>query len=80
MKVVLYTKPTCPFCLKSKALLKQRGIEFEDYDVSNDSALRKKISASVGGYSTVPMIFLDDKFIGGNSELQTLDSQGKLSF
>lgn len=78
MKAVLYTKPACPFCIRAKALLDERGIEYEDHDVSRDTALREQISASVGGYRTVPMIFLDGKFIGGNSELQVLAANGEL--
>ncbi len=78
MKAKLYTKPTCPFCIKAKEVLTQKNIKFEDFDVSTDPKLRAKISDSVGGYSTVPMIFLDDKFIGGFSELKALDTAGKL--
>lgn len=79
MKAVLYTKPTCPFCVRAKDLLTQKGIEFEDHDISSNPALRAEISASVGGYRTVPMIFLDGKFIGGCSELQALAGAGKLN-
>lgn len=78
MKAVIYTKPTCPFCVQAKATLKERGIEFEDHDVESNPELRAEISDSVGGYRTVPMIFLDGEFIGGNSELQALDADGKL--
>lgn len=78
MKAKLYTKPTCPFCIKAKEVLTQKNIKFEDFDVSTDPKLRAKISDSVGGYSTVPMIFLDDEFIGGFSELKALDNAGKL--
>lgn len=78
MKAILYTKPTCPFCQRAKALLAEKGIEYEDHDISSNPALRAEISASVGGYRTVPMIFLDDEFIGGSSELQALAAEGKL--
>jgi len=79
MKVKIYTKPTCPFCVKAKAILQQKGIEFVDHDVSANPQLRAEISNSVGGYGTVPMIFLDGKFIGGCSELQALAGAGKLN-
>ncbi len=79
MKATLYTKPTCPYCVQAKALLAQKKIKFEDHDISNNPSLRKKISDSVGGYGTVPMIFLDGNFIGGYSELQRLDRQGGLA-
>lgn len=78
MKAVIYVKPTCPFCVRAKDLLLKRGIEIEEHDISNDPELRTWISDSVGGYKTVPMIFLNDEFIGGCSELQFLDAQGGL--
>ena len=78
MKAKIYLKPTCPFCIRAKDLLRLRGIEFEDVDVSQNQALRTEVSESVGGYRTVPMIFLDDEFIGGCSELMALDDEGRL--
>jgi len=78
MKARIYTKPTCPFCNRAKDLLTEKGIEFENHDISNNPELRAEVSESVGGYNTVPMIFLDDEFIGGASELQALAAEGKL--
>lgn len=78
MKAVLYTKPMCPFCVKAKAILQQKAIKFVDHDVSANPQLRAEISAFVGGCRTVPMIFLDGNFIGGCSELQALEAEGKL--
>jgi glutaredoxin 3 len=78
MKAKIYIKPTCPFCVRAVALLKQRNIRTEVFDISSNPKLRAEISDSVGGYNTVPMIFLDDKFVGGCSELQVLDTAGKL--
>jgi glutaredoxin 3 len=78
MKAKIYIKPTCPFCVKAVALLKQREIKTEAFDISSNPKLRAEISDSVGGYNTVPMIFLDGEFVGGCSELQALEAQGKL--
>ena len=35
-KVMVYSTPTCPFCVKTKQFLKDNDIEFEDIDVSAD--------------------------------------------
>jgi len=78
MKAEIYTKPTCPFCIRAKAILSDKGIEYVDHDVSNDPVLRAQASEKAGGHSTVPMIFLDGKFIGGCSELQGLVAAGEL--
>ena len=78
MKAELYTKSHCPYCIKALAILQKHNIEFENHEISNDPDLRKKASERAGGYGTVPMIFLDGKFIGGCSELQALEASGKL--
>ena len=79
MKAKIYYKSACPFCQKALQILANHNIETESFEVSNNPELREKISSSVGGYQTVPMIFIDDNFIGGCSELQSLESKGKLS-
>ena len=49
----------------AKALLKREGLEFEAINLDNDHELRMKLSEENNGYCTVPMIFIDEKFIGG---------------
>ncbi len=79
MNAKIYIKPTCPFCIKAQAILKKYNIQTEVFDVSSNPSLREAVSESVGGYRTVPMIFLNDTFVGGCSELQALEDQGKLA-
>lgn len=71
-KVQLYTIPFCGFCIRAKRLLDERGVPYEDVDVSNDPDLRAKMSEKFS-WDTVPMIVLDGKFIGGCSELVAID-------
>ena len=78
-KIVLYTTRYCGFCNRAKMLLQQKGLAFEEHPVDDDPALRKKVSDSVGGYRTVPMIFIDEKFIGGFTELAQLDRANELA-
>ena len=76
-KVVMYTTQYCPFCVQAKALLRHRGIPFEEIDVGGDDALRlEMIEAS--GRRTVPQIFINGSAIGGFEELRTLDERGEL--
>lgn len=77
IKVVMYTTQYCPFCVRAKALLKHKGVVFEEIDVSEDDELRAKMVAA-SGRRTVPQIFFDDKPIGGFDELQALDREGEL--
>ena len=76
-KIVMYTTQTCPFCVRAKALLRHKGVAFDEVDVSEDEALRDKV-IEASGRRTVPQIFIDDRPIGGFEELQALDQQGEL--
>jgi len=77
-RVRIYTTKYCGYCFLARRLLTKRGIPFEDIDVSRDRELRAKVSAETG-HPTVPMIFIDDRFIGGSDELHDLDRAGELS-
>jgi glutaredoxin 3 len=70
MKVKIYGTNYCPFCINAIKICEQEGFEFENIDVTNNPQLRQEISIENGNYATVPMIFIDDKFIGGFSEFR----------
>lgn len=76
-KVVLYTTSWCPYCHTAKALLKRKGVEFEEIDV-RDSALRQMMMQKAHGRRTVPQIFIGEIHVGGSDELHALDRQGRL--
>lgn len=69
MKAIVWSKNQCPFCDQAKGLLKLKGIEFEERNVSIDWT-REQLLESVPNARTVPQIFLDDKLIGGFTELK----------
>lgn len=77
-RVRLYTTPWCPYCLNAKRLLTRDGIAFVDHDVSSRPELRREISREANWY-TVPMIFIDDRFVGGYTELSALRARGGLA-
>lgn len=76
--VKVYTTTYCGYCGAAKRLLEQVGLPFEEIGLDDKPELRKKLSEENGHYRTVPMIFIDGKFIGGFTDLQTLHRQGKL--
>jgi len=77
--VTLYTTPVCPYCVRAKSLLKQKGVEtYEEIDVSTDSAVRDAMVARAGGRRTVPQIFINDVHVGGYDDLAALDKAGTL--
>ena len=68
-KAVVWSKDSCPFCVQAKALLESRGIEFEERNVSKDWT-REQLLEAVPTARTLPQIFLDDKLVGGFTELR----------
>lgn len=73
----MYTKRVCPFCTRAKALLQKKGVAFEEIDVENDDARRLWL-VEASGQKTVPQIFVDGRSLGGFSDIEALDRQGKL--
>ncbi|HEX7487980.1 MAG TPA: glutaredoxin 3 [Anaeromyxobacteraceae bacterium] len=76
-KVQVYSKQQCPYCVRAKALLTKKGIPFEEIDVEQDEAKRAWL-VETSGQRTVPQIFVDGRPLGGFSDIETLDRQGKL--
>ena len=69
MKAIVWSKYHCPYCDQAKALLSQRGIEFEERKIG-DGYTREDLLEAVPTARTVPQIFLDEVLIGGFTELQ----------
>lgn len=76
--VKVYTTSYCGYCGAAKKLLQQVGLPFEEIGLDDKPELRRKLSEENGHYRTVPMIFIDGKFIGGYTDLQALHRQGML--
>jgi glutaredoxin len=69
MKAIVWSKSACPYCEQAKSLLNHKGIEFEERKIG-DGYLKEDLLAAVPNARTVPQIFLDDKLIGGYTELK----------
>lgn len=66
-KIAMFSKPGCSHCTKAKALLEEKGLQYEELilgEQTNISAMRAITNAD-----TTPQIFIDGKHIGGNDEL-----------
>ena len=77
-KVEIYTTPICPYCLRAKRLLTDKGVAFTEIDVSGDPGKREEMLARADGRYTVPQIFIDGVGVGGSDDLHDLDRAGKL--
>jgi glutaredoxin len=72
MKVEIYTKDACPYCVQAKNLMKSKGWEFTEHYISAETreTLLEQLTTRLGTPPrTVPQIFIDDKSIGGYTEL-----------
>ena len=75
--VVVYTKNYCSFCHWTKSLLKSKGVEFEEIDITEDLVLQEEVRMR-SGQRTVPQTFIDGQSVGGFEELRRLDASGEL--
>ncbi len=77
-RVQIYTTTWCGYCVRAKALLDSRGIEYDEINLDGDAHFRQKLLDLTGGW-TVPQILVDGRAIGGYSELWRLDKSGRLA-
>lgn len=77
-KVEIYTKFLCPYCTRAKKLLGDKGVTFEEYDITMGGPKRAEMLDRAKGGSTVPQIFINDQHVGGSDDLAALERAGKL--
>ena len=70
--VEIYTKVTCPYCHRAKALLDQKGVSYQEITIDGDAVKREEMIKR-SGRTTVPQIFIDAQHIGGCDDLYALD-------
>ena len=68
-KAIVWSKDHCPYCVQAKNLLQSQGIEYEERNI-NEGYTKEQLLEVVPNARTVPQIFLDDKLIGGFTELR----------
>ncbi len=77
-RVEIYSSDFCPYCHRAKGLLRDKGVTFEEYDVTMDPKGREVMVARAGGKRSVPQIFINDAHVGGCDDLHALNAAGKL--
>jgi glutaredoxin 3 len=76
--VKMYTTQVCPYCIRAKALLQQRGVAaIEEVRIDLDPVQRDHMMV-ITGRRTVPQIFIGDTHVGGCDDLMALDQRGGL--
>jgi len=77
-KIVMYIENWCPYCLRARDLLADKGAAVEEIDVAAVPGAREEMFAR-SGRRTVPQIFIGDRHIGGCDDLAALDAAGGLN-
>ena len=75
MKAIVWSKNQCTFCDQTKNLLKSKGIEFEERNISTNWS-KDQLLEAVPTARTLPQIFLDDVYVGGFNELRAELNKG----
>jgi len=78
-KIEIYSGDYCPYCMRAKALLKQRELEFVEYNVQQEPEKRVEMAERAPGVRTIPQIFINDRHVGGCDDLYALDKKGELN-
>jgi glutaredoxin 3 len=76
-QVKMYGTRFCPYCMRARRLLGQKGVAFEELSVDADPALRRQMMTESGRH-TVPQIWIGETHVGGFDELWRLEQQGEL--
>jgi glutaredoxin 3 len=77
-EITVYTSDACPYCLRAKRLLDQKGAAYQEIHIGlSDFAARQRI-AQLTGRMTVPQIIVDGRPIGGWEDLAALERAGEL--
>ena len=77
-KVEIYTWSFCPYCIRAKALLDKKGVDYSEYCIDGDEDARDVMRERANGRSSLPQIFINDRHIGGCDDLYALERQGEL--
>ena len=76
--MLVYSKPWCFYCRRAKTLLENKGVPYDEIDVSSDPDLEREMIRKARGRTTVPQIFIGGRHVGGSDDLVALDRQGRL--
>ena len=75
--VVIYTKATCPYCIRAKRLLSEKGAAFKEISIDGAPSLRQEMIDKSGRH-TVPQIWIGSTHVGGCDDLFALEQAGRL--
>ena len=76
-QITVYTTEPCPYCARVKGLLKSRGLEFSEVNLSKDPEGRVELAKQTG-MMTFPQVIVEGQLVGGFNETQAAVQSGRL--
>lgn len=76
-EITVYSTDPCSFCARVKGMLKTRGVEFSEVNLSKDPQGRVEL-VSRTGMMTFPQVLIDGELLGGFAEVQAAIESGRL--
>jgi glutaredoxin 3 len=77
-ELVIYTQVLCGYCAAARKLLRSKGINFTEINVTMNADRRREMIVR-SGRRTVPQIFINDRHIGGYDDMAELDRRDELN-
>ena len=77
-EIEIYTSPWCPFCIAAKRLLDNKGLAYNEIDVTMKFGARREMIERAGGNHKGPQIFADGQYIGDCNDIMALEAEGEL--
>lgn len=68
-EIIIYSRSTCPYCVRAKALLEEEGLAYQEIDLNLFPEKRDEMIEKSGGAKTVPQVFINAKHVGGCDDL-----------
>jgi glutaredoxin 3 len=77
-QVVMYSTAICPYCVRAKHLLENKGVTYEEIRIDHDREIMQEMMQRSNRH-TVPQIFIDDFHVGGYDDLASMEISGQLN-
>lgn len=78
VKIEMYVTPSCPYCIRAKALLDRKGVEYEVIDLRQHPERRREMLKRAEDRRSVPQIFINGRGLGGYDDIVALEQKGEL--
>lgn len=76
--IIMYSTRFCPYCIRARKLLEEKGVGYTDIGVDGQPQLRREMVERSGRH-TVPQIWIGERHVGGFDDLARLERQGHLN-